>query len=169
MKTLLALAVAATLALTASASAADLWDTGAGFTDVETVELASNWTGAYVGIGVRDILPLNNISEVQPSVYAGYDYHTGPFLVGVEAEILNHNNDFYGSLLGKAGVVVTDNVAVYGVAGGEVNLQNTTTRQWFVGGGASVAVTDNVNLDALYTYGVDTQDHRVRVGVSYRF
>ena len=111
----------------------------------------------------------------QAGVNAQFDY----FLLGAEVAVsgLAANDTVgettYGQVLGRAGLVVSDNVLVYAAGGYGIDLGVPAEEDVLVGGGVELAVTDSVSLRAQYLHGFPVQGGNTKdqftVGASYHF
>ena len=59
----------------------------------------------------------------------------------------------YGQVLGKAGIVITDDVLLYAAAGYGIDLGAPAEDDLLVGGGVEMAVADQVSVRAQYLHG----------------
>lgn len=156
------LAVIAGLAAPAASVASDL------FLDRPAISQSINFSGPYAGVGV--VHSTNDTTA--PVVSAGYDYRYDFFLLGAEVFGTLENSPVLGVDV-KAGVVATDNLAVYGIAGvqrdtGKAKDSNS------LGVGADLALTDGIALTGSYkqVYDLGTfnnRDDQFRVGLKFSF
>lgn len=204
-----ALAGVALLTVSGAASAADMYRKAPPATPIAAPVTAYNWTGLYAGANIggswfQDSLGGTASGSVTPGtafggVQAGYNYQTGPWVLGVEADV------GYGHAKGNAGPVraemntsgtvraragyAFDNVLVYGTGGlawssfklaDAVDSRTTTRAGWTLGAGLEYGVTQNISVKGEYLYSDygkvnvgttsnDLSDHLVRAGVNYRF
>lgn len=126
-----------------------------------------NFNGPYVGIGA---LVVDN--HAAPYVSAGVDARHDVFVVGAEVYSTVGSDPVFG-LDGKAGVVLTDNVSVYGIAGIQTSTLNEIEYNSF-GIGTDIALTEDVALTGSYrqVYDFGTFDHvddQYRVGLKFSF
>lgn len=118
-----------------------------------TPAFASDFTGPRVETGV--VFNDTNVSksDTQLNVGVGYDVALSPALrLGVDVTAAGPftNNRELG-ISGRLGVAVTPNVLVYGKAGyANRELYNTKLDGFQYGGGAEVAVTDNLYVKGEY-------------------
>lgn len=168
-------AFASALAPMAAASAAD-FIAPVPFDRPAVVQVVNNFDGPYFGIGSTTIWDSN---EYTPVLSVGVDKRFDAVVVGAEAfGTINVDNNGLNvvetiGIDGKAGFVVTDNVAVYALAGVEVNT-NTAIARNAVGVGADVAVNEGLYLTGSYKHVTDlgtfdNADHRVSVGLKFPF
>lgn len=188
----IALAAAATTALTAPAFAGSMSPVPADPVPMAPVPApvtyGGDWTGGYAGIdlGYGDVdAGGTNADGALYGVHAGYDYDFGNFVLGGEFE-------YDGSNIEAPGLSVDDVMRVkvragydagpaliYGVAGGaraNTNLGDDTG--YVVGLGAEYKVTDNVSVGGEYLYhdfkdfnstGTDVSANTISARVNYRF
>ncbi len=175
----------------------------------------SSWAGPYGGVqlgygfsgsaddGVNDI----GTDGWVGGAFGGFNMQNGQFVYGVEGDInysgIEGSNAGFearsrvdGSIRGRAGVAVTDDILTYGTAGvaaeslritDEVSgaRDSNTMLGYTVGAGADVKLTEDVFARAEYRYTdygseeftlpgvgtaeIDSSNHRVMVGVGIKF
>ena len=118
-----------------------------------------DWGGFYAGIygGAQSRESGTQYGlGVQAGVNAQFDF----YLLGAEVAVhglaegdADVGNSSYGQILGRAGLVVTDNVLVYAAGGYGIDLGAPDESEVLVGGGVELAVTDNVSIEAQYLHG----------------
>lgn len=177
----------------------------------------ADWSGPYAGVhlgygfsGEVDYGPFdNNISTdgFIGGAFGGFQMQDGMFVYGIEGDV-NYNDasgrdDFLhsrsrldGSIRGRVGVAVTDDVLIYGTAGGAAERRRLTDEftgvrdtnvmlGYTVGAGVDAKLTDQVfgrieyrytdygseNFDLGYADAVsaDSSNHRVMVGIGMQF
>lgn len=181
----------------------------------------STWAGPYAGLqlgygfgGNTDVSPTGlpgvgiDTDGFIGGGFAGYNFQSGGFVYGLEADV-NYNNmrgdnarfesrdGVDGSLRARAGVAVTDDILVYGTAGGaaqRLKVTDTTVAGasdtktmtgYTVGAGVDARMTEQVFARAEYRYtdygsktfdlpGVgateaDSSNHRLMLGVGIKF
>lgn len=116
-----------------------------------------DWSGFYAGVyGVAQSSP-NLGNQYGVGINAGVNAQFDFFLVGAEVALQGLTGGVldttYGQVIGKAGVVVTDNVLLYAAAGYGIDLGAPAEDDFLVGGGLELAVADNVSLRAQYLHG----------------
>ena len=114
---------------------------------------AFDWSGFYAGIyGVAESDSGNGAVGlgVQAGVNAQFDF----YLVGADVAVQGLNGagsgGADGQLLGRAGLVVTDNVLVYAAGGYGLALDSPNDGAGLLGGGLEVGLTDSVSLEGRY-------------------
>lgn len=144
---------------------------------------AYSWQGPYVGanLGYQWGATTNNPTEpsgVAGGVQGGYNFQSGPFVFGVEADLQlsgaedrfapwKFSNPWFGTLRGRAGYAF-NNILLYATGGfayGSLRAehtptglaQTTTGLGWAAGGGMEVALISNWTVRAEYLY-VDLSD-----------
>ena len=180
MKKYVLASLAATLLMTGTAFAADLYVPVAEDVFVPTATDVS-WSGFYVGANVgygwANALQdgdENDSSELDGwlgGVQAGYNYNLGGVVLGVEADIayagIDEGDDadhfdpedginWLGTVRGRVGFAL-DSLLLYGTggiafAGIETFGDSQTLTGWVVGAGAEYMVSDNLSLKAEYLY-----------------
>ncbi|RYD42405.1 MAG: porin family protein, partial [Verrucomicrobiaceae bacterium] len=151
----IALAVVATAVMSGSALAADLitvptstpaalpvYEEAAGF----------DWNGFYAGVygGIQNS-PVGGMQYgggVMAGVNAQFDFYLLGAEVAVQGITGGNTNTSYGQILGRAGLVVSDNVVVYAAGGYGIDLGVPEEDDALLGGGVELAVTDNVSVRA---------------------
>lgn len=114
---------------------------------------SNNFDGAYVGIvGAAGISNLPIIDKEIAAV-AGYNFNMGNgYVAGAEIDAsfnplsLWGPNAFTGTLDGRVGYVVTDDVMLYGRAGGGYTTGGPGSAVWDIGGGAEYALTEKFTV-----------------------
>jgi outer membrane immunogenic protein len=172
----------------------------------------NTWSGPYAGISLgygfagRTNTPGNEINTdgFIGGGFAGYNFQNGMFVYGGEVDLnyaglsgddagTSSKSSFDGSLRARMGVAVTDDVLIYGTAGGagqslKISDAAGSDRQslfgWTAGAGVDVKLTPSVfgRVEYRYTdYGsktfdtgsggqsVDSSDNRVTFGVGLKF
>lgn len=185
-----ALGTVALVVLGGAAQAADMYRKAPPATPIEAPVSVYNWTGFYAGAnlggeflrdsataaGVRHKL---NSGSVFGGVQAGYNWQTGPFVLGGEADIgyghpsktktfgvntMKIEEGVSGTVRARAGYAV-DRALVYGTGGlawanfdttvnnGVASAKSDRTRAgWVVGGGVEYALTNNISAKGEYLY-----------------
>ena len=162
---------------------------GAQAADLITVPVASspvsmpvadagfNWSGFYAGVyGVAQDSPAWD-TQLGAGLALGVNAQFDFMLVG--AEVALHGltagaiDTTYGQVLGKAGVIVTDNVLLYAAAGYGIDLGAPAEDDLLAGGGVEFAVADNVSLRAQYLHGFPLSGgnpkDQVSLGANFHF
>jgi outer membrane immunogenic protein len=187
--TVLALAVLAAAAPT-PAAAADLYR-GPAF--AATPFNVYNWNGAYVGVnlgyqwGKTTNWPTSP-SGVMGGAQAGYNWQSGAFVFGVEADLQGSGaddtfgaykfaNPWFGTIRGRGGYAM-NNVLIYltggfAYGGGRVDFGGASESQlhagWTIGAGVEVGLTPNWSAKAEYLYVELTNQGYVLTGVQNGF
>ena len=189
----IALGCAALVAASGTAFAADMYRKAPVAAPIEAVAPVSvyNWTGFYAGANLggewlRDNGTLGgarrkmNAGSVFGGVQAGYNYQTGPFVLGVEGDLgyghpsktkafpggnaMKIEQGVNGTLRARAGYAV-DRALIYGTGGLAVSnfdvkasdgvtteSKSKTRAGYVVGGGVEYAVTNNISVKGEYLY-----------------
>jgi outer membrane immunogenic protein len=168
----------------------------------------ASWAGPYAGLHLGygfggDVNGIDTDGFVG-GAFGGYNFQSGQFVYGLEGDI-NYNgakgeaagvearSKLDGSIRARAGVAVTDDVLVYGTAGGAaeklrvsdgVNRDTQTMLGYTVGAGVDARLTEQVFARGEYRYtdygsenfnlggtntNVDSSNHRVTLGVGFKF
>lgn len=174
----------------------------------------STWEGPYAGLHlgygfggrVRDTSGLSGTVGTDGwmgGVFGGYNFQTGAIVYGLEADVnvsgvdggnaaLAARTTVDGSVRARVGAAVTDDVLVYGTAGGAAErlrvsdgavTDTNTMLGYTVGAGVDAKLTDQVfgRVEYRYTdYGsktfglttptsIDSSNHRATVGIGFKF
>jgi outer membrane immunogenic protein len=113
-----------------------------------------DWGGFYAGIygGVR----VDTASGTQPTlgVQAGVNAEFDFYLVGAEVAVEGLTGGVgdtsYGQLLGRAGLVATDDVMIYAAGGYGIDLGAPADKDVLVGVGAEMAISESLSIEAQY-------------------
>jgi outer membrane immunogenic protein len=136
-----------------------------------------DWSGFYAGVfgGVQDseLDGLQYGAGLNAGVNAAFDF----YLLGAEVAVQGLTGETgeasYGQLLGRAGLIVTDDVMVYAAGGYGLDLGDTDEGDYLLGGGVEMAVTESVSLRAQYLHGFPTDGgndkNQFTVGAQYHF
>lgn len=150
-------------------------------TSGETVPLYDDsgfdWNGFYAGVyGVGQFSPVLG-NQYGLGIDAGVNAQFDFFLVG--AEVALHGltggvlNTTYGQVLGKAGVVITDDVLLYAAAGYGIDLGAPAESDFLLGGGIELAVNDSVTIRGQYLHGFPitggNPKDQVTLGANFHF
>jgi outer membrane immunogenic protein len=171
-----AIAIAAAL-ITTPATAADLYGRAPGPAYAAAPFNGYNWNGAYVGANIGyQWGKVTNWGNAAPSGVmgggqVGYNWQSGSFVFGVEADIqasgandtfaaFKFSNPWFGTLRGRAGYAM-NNVLFYGTGGlayggARVEVGPFSESQshlgWTAGAGVEVGLTPNWSAKAEYLY-----------------
>src|SRR5690606_4583974 len=99
------------------------------------------------------------------------------YLLGAEVAVKGLTGDLgdtsYGQILGRAGLVIADNVMIYGAGGYGIDLGPPQEEDALLGGGVELAVTDNVSVRAQYLHGFpvvgDNPKDQFTLGANFHF
>lgn len=136
-----------------------------------------DWSGFYAGV----------YGSAQNSALWGTQYGLGAnagvnaqfdfYLLGAEVAVQGLTDGLgdttYGQLLGRAGLVVSDNVLLYTAGGYGIDLGTPDEQDALLGGGVELAVTDSVSVRAQYLHGFplqgDNPKDQFSVGANFHF
>lgn len=136
-----------------------------------------DWNGFYAGVyGVAQVSPAWG-TQYGLGVNAGVNAQFDFFLVGAEVAIHGLTggaiNTTYGQILGKAGVVITDDVLLYAAAGYGIDLGAPAEDEFLLGGGIELAVAEDVSVRAQYLHGFPitggNPKDQITVGAHFHF
>jgi outer membrane immunogenic protein len=176
-----AVAALMTIALVAGAGAADAIALPVGSSPVEMPvydDAGFDWNGFYAGVyGVGQWGGLSG-GQYGLGIDAGVNAQFDFFLIG--GEVALHGlfggatiDTAYGQVLGKAGVVITDDVLLYAAAGYGIDLGLPAEDDLLLGGGVEFAVSENVSVRAQYLHGFPISGgnpkDQVTVGANFHF
>ena len=163
MGTLKALAAAALMipaGITAACAADSLAvpvGSGAAALPVYGSDSGFDWDGFYAGVfGAVQASPANG-TQYGIGIDAGINKQFDFVLVGGEVALQGLTNGavetVYGQVLGRAGLVITDEVLIYAAAGLGVDLSTFAEDDMLLGGGVELALADDWSLRAQYLHG----------------
>ena len=118
---------------------------------------AFDWNGFYAGIyGAGQLSPVGGTQYglgINLGVNAQFDY----VLVGAEVAVHGLAGGpvatAYGQLVGRAGVLVTEDTLLYAAAGYGTSLAGPAESDVLLGGGVELAVSEDFSLRAQYLHG----------------
>ena len=138
---------------------------------------STDWTGFYAGVfgGVQN----GEASGAQygGGIVAGVNAQFDFYLVGTEVAVQGLTGDVgntsYGQILGRAGLVVTDDVVVYAAGGYGIDLGAPEESDALVGGGVEMALSESVSVRAQYLHGFpvsgDNPKDQFSLGANFHF
>lgn len=177
--TFFAAAMLASAAATAAEPISYGVSTGAEMLPVHDVALV-DWDGFYAGIyagGRTTVSEATNAADTDLGIGLAlgaiqtFDF----FLAGAEVAV---RTDFDGAgiegqVLGRGGILVTEDLLAYGAVGYGAELGAPGTDHLLLGGGVEVAVTEGLSLRGQYLYGQGLSDtgsqHQVTFGANFHF
>lgn len=137
-----------------------------------------DWTGFYAGVFGSAGQSVDDGGQLGLGLNAGVNAQFDFVLVGAEVTLQGLSGDTidtaYGQVLGRTGVVITDDVLLYAAAGYGWDLGGSGSGGGaFAGGGLELALSDNVSVRAQYLRGFDdaatTPSDQVTLGASFHF
>lgn len=165
-----------------SAMAADLYSVplstnSAGIPVSSSVSRGFDWDGFYAGIYGVAQSSTDDETQWGLGVDLGANAQFDFFLVGAEVAIQGLSGETfdtaYGQVLGRAGLVLSDQVLIYAAAGIGADLTGGDDVDALLGGGVELAVTEDVTLGAQYLHGFDLEGDnpkdQVTVGARFHF
>ncbi|MET3925311.1 porin family protein [Devosia sp. 2618] len=170
-------ALAATLTL-GGAFAADAITVPTSSADAIPVsEGGFDWSGFYAGVFAGAQRPGGGDTQLGLGIQAGINAQFDFYLVGLELAVQGLSGSVgetsYGQILGRAGLVVTDDVLVYAAGGYGIDLGPSQDQNVLIGGGVELAVTDIVTVDAQYLHGFPTDggaaNDQFTIGANFHF
>src|SRR3989344_504165 len=162
----------------ADANAADVYPPRdrAGMDRLFSTVQATNWTGFYAGVnGGYSAGP--DVRGFTGGGQLGYNYQlSSNWVVGIEADAqYSTQPDWWGTVRGRAGYLLTPDVLLYATAGWAYVLPthaHRATSGWTAGGGIEYALNRNWSAKAEYLYvapGGGQDANVVRAGINYLF
>jgi outer membrane immunogenic protein len=136
-----------------------------------------DWNGFYAGVyGVGQMSPVGG-AQFGLGLDLGFNAQFDYFLIGGEVALHGLTggtvDTVYGQVIGRAGVVITDEVLLYAAAGYGNDFGAPVEDDFLLGGGAEFAVTDNVSLRAQYLHGFPISGgnpkEQVTLGAQFHF
>ena len=136
-----------------------------------------DWNGFYAGLyGVGQISPAWD-TQYGLGINAGVNAQFDFFLVGAEVALHGLFGDAidttYGQVLGKAGLVVTDDLLLYAATGYGIDLGAPAEDDFLLGGGVELAVADDFTVRAQYLHGFEltggNPKEQITLGANFHF
>lgn len=141
-------------------------------------ERGFDWSGFYAGVyGGAQGSPVGG-TQLALGIDAGVAAQFEFYLLGAEVAVHgiaggDAGTSSYGQILGRAGLIVSDNVAVYAAGGYGIDLGASNEQDVLLGAGVELAVSDRVSVRAQYLHGFPLEGEnpkdQVTVGASYHF
>lgn len=138
-----------------------------------------DWSGFYAGVYGGAQNGATSGTQYGLGVQAGVNAQFDFYLLGAEVAVHGLTggavgDTTYGQILGRAGLVVSDNVAVYAAGGYGIDLGPPDEQDVLLGGGVEVAITDSISLDARYLHafpldGGGNAKDQFTVGANFHF
>ena len=140
-------------------------------------EAGFDWSGFYAGVYGGAQGGSASGTQYGLGIQAGVNAQFEFYLLGAEVAVHGLNGDVgntsYGQILGRAGLVVTDDVLVYAAGGYGIDLGAPKESDVLIGGGVEVAVTDSVTVEAQYLHGFpvegDNAKDQITIGANFHF
>jgi len=168
------------MALAGGAQAADLVNKGVVTTAPEPAmnydDDQFDWSRFYIG-AFGSAQDYAGAWEGGGGVLAGVNAQFDFYLLGGEVAISGltdgNNSRAYGQILGRGGLVITDEMVAYGAAGYGVDF-TAGDRHILAGGGLEYAVTDAISVRGQYLHGfantaASTDTNQITFGLNYHF
>ncbi|MDB5523781.1 MAG: porin family protein [Rhizobium sp.] len=139
--------------------------------------MAYDWSGFYAGVyGVGQFSGAGG-DQLGLGISAGVNAQFDFYLLGAEVAVHGLTGGVgdtsYGQILGRAGLVVTDDVVVYAAGGYGIDLGAPQEDDVLLGGGVELSITDSVSVDAQYLHGFPitggNEKDQFTVGAKYHF
>lgn len=173
------LAAAATLAIGASAQAADAIRP-VPVMPVAPVASAFDWNGFYIGarVGAQNEYNVPDTSWLlgaQMGVNATFDFVLVGAEVAIDGIFDTAGTHAYGEILARGGVLVSNEVLLYGAVGygSDFGAAAGAGNHILAGGGLEFAVTSDVSLRAQYLHGWaqggGNDIHKFTIGANFHF
>lgn len=119
-------------------------------------ESSFDWNGFYAGIyGIGQASPAGGV-QYGVGVNVGVNVVLDSVLLGADIALhgLTGSSDTaYGRILGRAGLLASDDLLVFAAAGYGVDLGAPVEEDILVGGGIEFAVSQDISLRAQYLHG----------------
>jgi outer membrane immunogenic protein len=136
-----------------------------------------DWNGFYAGVyGIGQVSPAGG-TQFGVGANLGVNVQFDYFLLGGEVTLHGLTggtvDTIYGQVVGRAGVVISDEVLLYAAAGYGYDFGAPVEDDFLLGGGVELAVTDNVSLRAQYLHGFpvtgDNPKDQITLGAQFHF
>lgn len=136
-----------------------------------------DWNGFYAGVYGAAQNGETSGTQYGLGVQAGVNAQFDFYLLGAEVAVHGISGDVgettYGQILGRAGLVVTDDVVIYGAGGYGIDLGSRNDSDALVGGGVELAVSDSISVEAQYLHGFPLNGGNAKnqftVGANFHF
>lgn len=120
-----------------------------------------DWNGFYTGVyGVAQSSEARG-TEIGVGVEAGVNAQFDFFLVGGEVSLHGLTGETldtaYGQVLGRGGLLLTDDLLAYASAGYGMDLNGLGERDVLAGAGVEYAISDDISVNAEYLRGFDIE------------
>jgi outer membrane immunogenic protein len=136
-----------------------------------------DWSGFYAGLyGGLQNSPAGDLQAglgVMAGVNAQFDYYLLGAEIAVQGIAGGTVGTSYGQILGRAGLVVSDDVAVFAAGGYGLDLGPPEEEDVLIGGGVELAVMENLSVRAQYLRGFpvegDNPKDQFTLGAAFHF
>ena len=117
-----------------------------------------DWSGFYAGVYGSAQNGTTSGTQYGLGAQAGVNAQFDFYLLGAEVAVQGLTggtvgNTTYGQILGRAGLVVSDDVLVYAAGGYGLDLGPPDEQDLLLGAGVELAVTDSITVEAQYLHG----------------
>ena len=117
-----------------------------------------DWSGFYAGVYGGAQNGATSGTQYGLGIQAGVNAQFDFYLLGAEVAVHGltggaAGNTSYGQILGRAGLVVSDDVLVYAAGGYGIDLGPPDEQDALLGGGIELAVNDSITVEAQYLHG----------------
>ena len=126
--------------------------------EVPVADPAHDWSGFYAGVYGGAQNGTTSGTQYGLGIQAGVNAQFDFYLLGAEVAVHGLTGGAvgettYGQILGRAGLVVSDDVLVYAAGGYGIDLGPPDEQDLLLGGGVELAVTDSISVEAQYLHG----------------
>lgn len=141
-------------------------------------EAGFDWTGFYAGVygGAQS----GSAADTQAALglQLGVNAQFGFYLLGAEVAVhglpgAGGRETSYGEILGRAGLVLENDMAIYAAGGYGIDLGTADQENLLLGGGVEVPVNESVSLEAQYLHGFPigggTATDQFTIGANFHF
>jgi outer membrane immunogenic protein len=136
-----------------------------------------DWNGFYAGVYGTVRNGESSDTQYGLGVQAGVNAQFDFYLLGAEVAVEGLSGDVgdttYGQILGRAGLVATDDVLVYAAGGYGMDIGAPDESDLLAGGGVELAITDNISVEAQYLHGFSVNGGNSKdqftVGANFHF
>ena len=148
---------------------------------ISSSAIAQAFDGSYVGATIAFGFNAPVVPDHEVAAFVGYNHvMASDFVAGGELDVALNPDSLWGgsALTGKlgarAGYLVTEDILVYGRAGGGYTTGATGSAVWDIGAGGEYAIGDTLSLRGEFdrvdpfVAGMTTQ-YNAKVGVAYNF
>lgn len=137
-----------------------------------------DWSGFYAGIYGATDFDAQGDAQYGVGLKLGANAQFNFYLIGGEVSVEgltggDAGSATHGQILGRAGLVVSDDLAIYAAGGYGIDLGTPASGEGLLGGGMELALNPNVSVEVRYLHGFpasgDAGDNQFTLGANFHF